>query len=72
MDIDGDFDVDEADLAYFEGCSSGPEEAADPTCDEEACCFTNGTCADYVPALCTLQGGTPQGQGTECATTTCP
>ncbi|MFH1419786.1 MAG: S8 family serine peptidase, partial [Planctomycetota bacterium] len=38
----------------------------------EACCFTNGACTDTTPANCSAYGGTSQGVGTACATTTCP
>ncbi len=37
----------------------------------EACCFTNGACTDTTPANCAAYGGTAQGVGTACATTTC-
>ncbi len=37
----------------------------------EACCFSDGTCADMFPPDCVVQGGTPQGPGTDCATTPC-
>ncbi len=37
----------------------------------EACCFSDGSCQDLVPAVCTAQGGTPQGPGTTCASVIC-
>lgn len=42
-------------------------------CEEatEACCFSNGACADLSPADCIAQGGTPQGPATECAAGLC-
>ena len=39
----------------------------------EACCLLDGSCMDTSPAMCaTFTGGTSQGAGTECSTTTCP
>ncbi len=46
-------------------CSCAPE----PT---EACCFSDGSCADMLPADCLANGGTPQGPGSDCSTVTCP
>jgi hypothetical protein len=40
---------------------------------KEACCLFDGTCIEVTdPADCCAQGGTPQGPGTDCATTICP
>ncbi len=39
---------------------------------EEACCFDDGSCSDLNPDTCSAQGGTPQGSGSDCATTECP
>lgn len=44
-------------------------------CDDEkpqACCLPDGTCIDVLPSECLAMGGAPQGEGTTCATTTCP
>jgi hypothetical protein len=38
----------------------------------EACCFFDGACVDLVPDDCIAQGGTPQGEGSSCASTFCP
>jgi len=38
----------------------------------EACCFIDGTCQQMESADCLSAGGTPQGGGAECLTTTCP
>ncbi|MFN0150368.1 MAG: hypothetical protein ACKVU1_06610 [bacterium] len=37
----------------------------------EACCFVDGTCSDLTVDECALAGGTSQGAGSDCATTTC-
>ncbi len=39
---------------------------------QEACCFTDGDCADLLPADCAAAGGTARGPGTTCATVICP
>jgi len=45
---------------------------ADPNCNcLEACCFADGSCSDLLAADCSTAGGTPQGAGTDCATTDC-
>jgi hypothetical protein len=38
----------------------------------QACCFPDGSCANLTEAECIEKGGTPQGIGTNCATTQCP
>ncbi len=38
----------------------------------EACCFADGSCLDQTPGDCAMNGGTSQGIGTTCATTSCP
>ncbi len=38
----------------------------------EACCFPDGSCSDQTPGDCSMMGGTSQGIGTICATTSCP
>jgi hypothetical protein len=38
----------------------------------EACCFPDGNCVDLTVAECIEKGGTPQGTGTDCASTDCP
>ncbi len=38
----------------------------------EACCFDDGSCTDLTPADCGTQGGTAQGAGSDCGSTTCP
>jgi hypothetical protein len=38
----------------------------------QACCFEDGSCNDIEPEECLQQGGTPQGQGTNCGTVSCP
>jgi len=47
-------------------------ESACAAADLRACCFSNGTCGDRLPADCAAQGGTAQGAGSACATTSCP
>lgn len=44
-------------------CASNP-------CPEgnQACCYSDGQCADVTPTVCTAGGGIPQGAGTDCAT----
>ncbi len=42
---------------------------AEPT---QGCCFSDGSCADLTEAECIEKNGTPQGAGTNCATTQCP
>jgi len=37
----------------------------------EACCGPDGRCIDAPPLVCRESGGTPQGAGTNCATTEC-
>jgi hypothetical protein len=37
-----------------------------------ACCFASGTCTETTSPDCSAQGGTFKGEGTTCATTTCP
>jgi len=37
-----------------------------------ACCFLDGTCGDRTAAQCAAQSGDYKGDGTNCATTTCP
>ncbi len=48
----------------------------DPACAGppalEACCFPDGLCVDYSREECLERGGTRQGTGTNCDTTTCP
>jgi len=41
-------------------------------CPLEACCMADGTCSDLTVEDCSTAGGTAQGMGTTCATTTCP
>jgi hypothetical protein len=38
----------------------------------EACCFADGSCLMLDFTDCDATGGTPQGAGSECATTSCP
>ena len=38
----------------------------------EACCLGDGSCQDLTPDVCVAMGGFPQGDGTNCSTTTCP
>jgi|GEM_PF-3599612 len=38
----------------------------------EACCFEDGTCQDLEPGACAGAGGTAQGFGSNCGTTSCP
>ncbi|MFN0152497.1 MAG: hypothetical protein ACKVU1_17485 [bacterium] len=45
----------------------GPGHCGDPV----ACCYPDGDCKDVPPEDCTNEGGTPQGGGTKCDTTTC-
>lgn len=61
-----------------ESCHEGPAPdhkhcVRPPECDhcEQACCFPDGSCVDLPTDDCLGQGGTPQGAGTTCATTTC-
>ena len=37
-----------------------------------ACCFTDGSCTNETEFECTADGGTYQGDGTDCADATCP
>ena len=37
----------------------------------QACCFFDGSCGDITADVCSAMGGTPQGTGSTCATTTC-
>ncbi|MFO0972357.1 MAG: S8 family serine peptidase [Phycisphaerae bacterium] len=53
----------------FELLTNNP--APEPPCPQ-ACCFDSGQCSDLPPADCLLAGGTPRGDGTSCATTSCP
>ncbi|MFQ5463557.1 MAG: hypothetical protein ACE5E5_13155 [Phycisphaerae bacterium] len=39
---------------------------------DEACCFVDGSCADLESSICLIRSGTPQGDGTNCATADCP
>ncbi len=39
---------------------------------QEACCFTDGSCTDVLPADCLAAGGLAGGPGTTCATVICP
>jgi len=71
LDRDG-LDVDQMDLGEFEYCASGPGIAADPGCDDQACCFEDGSCLDMHRTDCTRQGGNAQGLATDCDTTDCP
>jgi hypothetical protein len=71
LDRDG-LDVDHLDLIEFEKCASGPDVIADINCDNQACCFTDGSCEDLHHVECLNEGGTPKGEGTICATTQCP
>ncbi len=43
-------------------------------CDiiEQACCLSDGTCSDVVVTECESQGGSPQGEGTDCTIVDCP
>ncbi|UCD28699.1 MAG: lamin tail domain-containing protein, partial [Planctomycetota bacterium] len=43
-----------------------------PPLEPQACCYFDGSCQDQTPTDCTNTGGTPQGEGTDCATTNCP
>jgi hypothetical protein len=52
------------DLVISLGPGGGPGEP-------QACCFADGSCQDLTSEECTAQGGTPQGEGTTCATTDC-
>jgi len=42
------------------------------TIDNEACCFSDGSCSDMTEADCLSSEGTPQGSGTDCTTASCP
>ncbi len=39
---------------------------------QEACCFSNGTCTEVIPADCTADGGSPRGPGSTCPGVICP
>ncbi len=56
------------------GTVSGPD-VINVTCQSEtfgACCLSNGTCTDTTSTDCSIQGGSFQGDGTDCGTTSCP
>ena len=62
-------------------CSPSPVNMAfelmttDPTTPPEcteACCLPDGSCGDAIINDCIIGGGSPQGPGTNCATTLCP
>jgi hypothetical protein len=38
----------------------------------QACCLPSGACQDLDAAVCATLGGTAQGSGSDCATTSCP
>ncbi|MHC4093324.1 MAG: hypothetical protein ACYSVY_24150, partial [Planctomycetota bacterium] len=59
----GDFQPEDAD------CVTNP-----PTCsfDTEACCTEAGDCFDFTLCECAQIGGSPQGFGTDCQTSSCP
>ncbi len=38
---------------------------------QEACCLADGACVDLEPEVCSTAGGTPRGDGSECASTEC-
>ncbi len=38
----------------------------------EACCFSDGSCMELDPLCCVDMGGTPQQEGSDCASTQCP
>lgn len=52
-----------SDVAGTDCCCAGPEL--------QACCLSTGQCIDTTVDNCQLQGGTPQGPGTTCASTVC-
>lgn len=61
--------------ADFVGTACGSEYRVSLECGApiaEACCFSDGMCADLLADDCISQGGTPQGLGAVCETTTCP
>ena len=45
---------------------------ADDVCVLGACCLPDGACQDVVEVVCLGDGGTFEGAGTACATTSCP
>jgi len=53
-------------------CAAGTEfcgESGTFTIDNafEACCYSDGSCAEELASTCTANGGTPQGAGTDCS-----
>jgi hypothetical protein len=61
-------------VGSFDDASRG-EITIDVTCPcpVGACCFSaDGSCIDIAQSLCQAQGGIYQGDGTACATTSCP
>ncbi|MDM7913748.1 MAG: hypothetical protein ACE15D_00600 [Candidatus Eisenbacteria bacterium] len=51
-----------------EGTTCDPNPCEQP----QACCFEDGSCQNLLAADCTLAGGTPEGEGTNCDTFVCP
>lgn len=47
-------------------------ECADDVCVPGSCCLPDGSCQDVIEVDCTGLGGTFNGPGTDCNTTTCP
>ncbi|MBW1788766.1 MAG: hypothetical protein JRK53_19450 [Deltaproteobacteria bacterium] len=66
----GVFDVSPNPLEGTGVVIDGPIPATRSLCSE-ACCFPDATCQDLIPADCEAAGGTPQGYGTDCVTSSC-
>ena len=52
-------------------CESSAMVVDDPGL-REACCLDDGSCVDVLPVNCVSQGGTTQGEGSDCGTADCP
>jgi subtilisin family serine protease len=57
--------------APHEHCASPPECSVYCTPQTGACCLSDGSCSDTTEDDCNAQGGVYQGDGTDCAGTTC-
>lgn len=73
FDADGDQLIGQTDYQAFSGCATGPGILqTDDDCGVIQACCTGATCTNVSKANCEAAGGVPQGEGTDCVTTTCP
>jgi hypothetical protein len=63
---------DDEDPCTIDSCGPKGEctHEFNPNC--QACCYKAGLCINQPPFMCTMNNGTPQGQGTDCSNTKCP